>query len=84
MTEIDRIMIAGELGISKLSESTKKSYFRWIAEMVTLSHKGALEITKSDIDNWLKEKRKQEVSFKTLQNMRTACNWWLKLIGHRE
>lgn len=52
--------------------------------MITLSHKSPLEITEFDIEEWLREKRKQGVSFKTLQNMKTACNWWLKVLGHRE
>jgi site-specific recombinase XerC len=84
MTVVDGIMIASEIHNSKLSESTKKSYLRWITEMITLSHKSPLEITEFDIEEWLREKRKQGVSFKTLQNMKTACNWWLKVLGHRE
>ena len=70
MTVVDGIMVASEIHNSKLSESTKKSYLRWITEMITLSHKSPLEITEFDIEEWLREKRRQGVSFKTLQNMR--------------
>lgn len=84
MNRLDGIMIASEIHNSKLAESSKKSYLRWISEMITLSHKSPLEITEYDIEEWLKEKRRQGVSFRTLQNMRTACNWWKKVLGHRE
>lgn len=84
MTEIDRIMITSELESSKLADSSIKIYCRWIGEMIDFSRKRALEITKNDVDEWVKWKRRQEKGFKTIQNMRAAGNWWIKVLGHRE